>query len=161
MNSPLTTFLESCPQGEGAVCKVLEFVRAFHRTLSSAERVVWTRTRIVAQMGKLGFDLGTDSERRANFVGVALPVCVVDGRLTVVAEPSGIDAAGIGAAEDQRGQSGARSSALAALRQSRVAEARVKTGWENNLQTGALSALANYRRLQLLWALGVKRGSWG
>ena len=108
MNSPLTTFLESCPQGEGAVCKVLDFVRAFHRTLSTAERVVWTRTRIVAQMGKLGFDLGTDSERRANFVGVALPVCVVDGRLTVVAELSGIDAAGIARPRTSVGNPGAR-----------------------------------------------------
>jgi len=73
MNSPLTTFLESCPQGEGAVCKVLEFVRAFHRTLSSAERTVWTRTRIVAQMGKLGFDLGTDKERRRTSLASPCP----------------------------------------------------------------------------------------
>ena len=86
MSTALNAFVQSCPRSQGTSCKVRDFITAFRNTLPAAERAAWRRGRIIAEMAKAGYELGTDTERRANFLGVGLPLRIVDGRLTVVTD---------------------------------------------------------------------------
>ena len=86
MSTALNAFVESCPRSQGTSCKVRDFITAFRNTLPVAERAAWRRSRIIAEMAGRGYELGIDTEKRGHFVGISLPLRVVDGRLTVIAD---------------------------------------------------------------------------
>jgi hypothetical protein len=83
MSTALNAFVQSCPRSQGTSCKVRDFITAFRNTLPATERVAWRRSRIIAEMAAQGYELGMDTERRANFLGIGLQLRVVDGRLMV------------------------------------------------------------------------------
>ena len=73
MSTALNAFVQSCPRSQGTSCKVRDFITAFRNTLPATERVAWRRSRIIAEMAARGYELGMDTERRANFLGIGLP----------------------------------------------------------------------------------------
>jgi len=80
MGQALSEFIRG-KQNAGATCPVKAFVRAFRDGLAPADRAGWTRTRVIAEMAVAGYGVGLDRDDRATFVGIGLPLRVVDGRL--------------------------------------------------------------------------------
>jgi hypothetical protein len=82
MGQSLTAFIQG-KQNAGASCSVKAFVQTFRAGLTPADRAKWSRTRVIAEMASAGYGVGLDRDDRATFIGVGLPVCIVDGRLAV------------------------------------------------------------------------------
>lgn len=82
MSTQLTAFVESCSRSPAVFCAVRQFTQAFLGQIAPAERSAWPRTRIVAEMAKAGYEVGLDRDDRASFIGIGLPLRVVDGRIS-------------------------------------------------------------------------------
>ncbi len=86
MSQQLQNFLRGpgVTLGAGAHVGLKPLFKAFRANLPTAERTRWTRTLLVAELVKLGYQIGRGAAGEAVLIGVGLPLSVKEnGRLCV------------------------------------------------------------------------------